>query len=75
MNLNIDDTVTWSCAAGDMEGVITNICLNLNAADQTVPWIDIQAINKQGWMFSTRLCATEQNLKMMRVAKVELATA
>jgi len=75
MNLNINDTVTWSCAAGDLTGVITNICLNLNAADQTVPWIDIQAINKQGRAYSVRLCATESNLKAMRVAKVELATA
>jgi len=74
MNLNINDTVTWSCAAGNLIGVITNICLNLNAAEQTVPWIDIQAINKQGRVFSTRLCATESNLKAMRVAKFETET-
>ena len=75
MNLNINDTVTWSCSAGNLEGVITNICLNLNAADQTVPWIDIKVINDQGRAYGVRLCGTEQNLKMMRVAKVELATA
>jgi hypothetical protein len=74
MNLNINDTVSWSSAAGALEGVITNICLNLNAANQIVPWIDIQTINKQGRMFMTRLCATDQNLKMMRVAKVEVET-
>ena len=75
MNLNINDTVSWSCAAGDLEGVITNICLNLNAADQIVPWIDITVGQIAGCAYSVRLCATEQNLKMMRVAKVELVAA
>jgi len=74
MNLNINDTVSWSSAAGNLEGVITNICLNLNAAEQTVPWIDIQVINKQGRAYSVRLCATHQNLKMMRVTKLETET-
>ena len=74
MNLNINDTVTWSCAAGNLTGVIANICLNLNAADQTVPWIDIKVINDQGRAYGVRLCATESNLKMMRVAKVETET-
>ena len=69
MNLNINDTVTWSCAAGNLKGVITNICLNLNA-----PWIDIKVINDQGRAYGVRLCATEQNLKMMRVTKVETET-
>jgi len=74
MNLNLNDTVSWSSAAGNLEGVITNICLNLNAANQVVPWIDIQVINDQGRMYSVRLCATHSNLKMLRVAKVEIET-
>jgi hypothetical protein len=75
MNLNINDTVSWSCAAGNLEGVITNICLNLNAAEQTVPWIDIAVIGQvTGHVYSVRLCATHSNLKMMRVTKIETET-
>ena len=70
MNLNINDTVSWSCSAGNLKGVITNICLNLNAATQTVPWIDIKVINKQGRAYSVRLCGTQQNLTMMKVSKI-----
>ena len=60
--------------AGNLEGVITNICLSLNAANQIVPWIDIKAINEQGRAYSVRLCATHGNLNAMRVAKVEVET-
>jgi hypothetical protein len=74
MNLNINDTVSWSSAAGNLEGVITNICLNLNAAEQTVPWIDIAIDEVNGHVISVRLCATHSNLKMMRVTKLETET-
>ena len=75
MNLNINDTVSWSSAAGDMEGVITNICLSQNAALQTVPWMDIKVGQIAGHDYSVRLCATNLNLRMMRVTKVELVAA
>jgi trehalose/maltose hydrolase-like predicted phosphorylase len=71
---SVNDTVSWSSAAGNLEGVITNICLSLNAANQIVPWIDIKAINEQGRAYSVRLCATHGNLNAMRVAKVEVET-
>jgi len=74
MNLNINDAVSWSSSAGNLEGVIINICLNLNAADKVVPWIDIACLNKEGRVYSVRLCGTDQNLKMMRVAKIETET-
>ena len=74
MNLNVNDTVSWSCAAGELEGVITNICLNLNAANQTVPWIDILVGQIAGHDYSVRMCATHQNLKAMRVTKLETET-
>lgn len=74
MNLNINDTVSWSSSAGVLEGVITNISLNLNAANQTVPWIDILVGQIAGHDYSVRLCATHQNLKAMRVAKIETET-
>ena len=70
MQLNINDTVSWSSSAGNLKGVITIICLNLNAATQVVPWIDIKVINKQGRAYSVRLCGSNQNLIMMHVAKI-----
>jgi len=74
MNLNINDNISWSSAAGDLEGVITNITLNLNAANQVVPWIDVKIDEINGHDISVRLCATHNNLKMMRVAKLETET-
>ena len=74
MNLNINDNIYWSSAAGALEGVITNITLNLNAANQVVPWIDVKIDEINGHDISVRLCATHNNLKMMRVAKLETET-
>ena len=73
-NLNINDTISWSSAAGNLEGVITNICLNLNAANQIVPWIDVTLGQVAGHDYSVRLCATHGNIKMMRIAKLETET-
>ena len=71
---SVNDTVSWSSAAGNLEGVITNITLSLNAANQIVPWIDIKVDEVNGHDVSIRLCATHQNLNAMRVAKVETET-
>jgi len=71
---SVNDTVSWSSAAGNLEGVITNITLSLNAANQIVPWIDIKVDEVNGHDVSIRLCATHQNLNAMRVAKVEVET-
>ena len=73
-NLNINDTISWSSAAGNLEGVITNICLNLNAANQIVPWIEVTLGQVAGHDYSVRLCATHSNIKMMRIAKLETET-
>ena len=74
MNLNINDAISWTSAAGNLSGYITNICLNLNAANQVVPWIDVSTFNDAGRECSVRLCATESNLKAMRVAKLNAET-
>jgi len=74
MNLNINDAVSWNSAAGSLSGYITNICLNLNAANQVVPWIDVTYMHENGRECSVRLCATESNLKAMRVAKLNAET-
>ena len=64
MKLEIGNKITWVSAAGKLHGEITNIVLSLNAAGQTVPWIDVASAGRS----STRLCATDGNLKMMKVA-------
>ena len=42
---------------------------------QTVPWMDIKVDEVNGHVISVRLCATNLNLRMMRVTKVELVAA
>jgi hypothetical protein len=75
MNLNINDAISWTSATGSLSGYISNICLNLNAANQIVPWIDVTTFNDAGRECIVRLCATEQNLKAMCVAKIESVAA
>lgn len=65
MKLQINNKVTWSSAAGQLSGVITNIALDLNAAGNVVPWIYIETERT-----TVRLCATDANLKMMKVKLV-----
>jgi len=65
MKLTIGDRVTWSSAAGHLEGTIVDIVLSENGHNHTVPWIDIQT-NRT----TVRLCATHENLIGMRVDKI-----
>lgn len=65
MKLQINNNVTWSSAAGQLSGVITNITLDLNAAGNVVPWMYIATENT-----TVRLCATDSYLKMMKVQLV-----
>ena len=65
MKLQINNNVTWSSAAGQLSGTIVNIVLDLNAAGQVVPWIDIKTERT-----TVRLCATDSNLIMMNVQLV-----
>ena len=65
MNLRINDRVTWSSAAGHLDGTIVNIVLSENGKNETVPWIDIRTSRT-----TVRLCATESNLIAMRVDKI-----
>lgn len=62
MKLEIGNLVSWECAAGKLKGTISKIVLDLNAANQTVPWIMINT-DRGG----VRLCGTDSNLKAMRV--------
>jgi hypothetical protein len=65
MKLRINDRVTWSCLAGQLTGTVVDIVLDLNAANQVVPWIDIKTDRT-----TVRLCATNNNLIMMNVQEV-----
>ncbi len=66
MKVAIGNTVSWASAAGVMVGVVKNIELNTNAAFQTVPWMDVE-VQGPTRTYSVRLCATHQNLVMMKV--------
>lgn len=67
MKLAIGNKIKWVSAAGNLEGEIYNIVLDLNAAGKTIPWIDIRVEDRSGM----RMCATDDYLKMMKVEKVE----
>jgi hypothetical protein len=70
MKLNVNDKITWVSAAGKLTGTIKNIALSENAAEKTVPWIDV--LYGENDCYGVRICATDSNLKMM---KVKLAVA
>ena len=65
MRLRINDRVTWSCLAGELNGTVVDVILDLNAAGAVVPWIDVKTERT-----TVRLCATDMNLKMMTVEKM-----
>ena len=67
MNLKIGSKISWVSAAGKLTGEITNIVLDLNAAGQTIPWIDIKITGKNG----IRMCASDEYLKQMKVQLVD----
>lgn len=68
--IRVGDMVGWSSMAGYKEGKIKNIVILKNAANTLVPWIDIEYKIAPDCFNSVRLCATEQNLKMMKVCLV-----
>lgn len=78
MKLVIGNKVKWVSAADRelrmvgitaqvREGVITNIVLDLNAAHKTIPWMIVEHTDGR----KTKMCATDDYLKMMKVEKVE----
>ena len=65
MRLRRNDKVTWKCLAGELNGTVVDVILDLNAAGAVVPWIDVKTERT-----TVRLCATDMNLKMMTVEKM-----
>jgi hypothetical protein len=75
MKLSVGTKVRWESAAGVKRGTIAEIVLDKNGADEIVPWITIEqdhgrvaSHHRQNYM--VHFCATDSNLKMMRVAQV-----
>ena len=74
MKLEIGNSIKWVSAADRelrmmgitaqvREGVVTNIVLDLNAANQTIPWMIVAHNDGR----KTKMCATNDYLKMMKV--------
>ena len=65
MKLTIGDRITWTSAAGHLDGKIVNIVLSENGKGDTVPWIDVKT-NRT----TVRLCAIPDMLKALRVDNI-----
>lgn len=62
----VGDRVRYESAAGTIRGEVTRIALDMNAANQLVPWLTIAFYNKLGKLDHASLCGTEDYLKMMK---------
>ena len=67
INYRIGNNVTWDSAAGVLSGEIVDIVLGLNGAGDIVPWMNIKTDRT-----TICLCATDLNLRMMKVRHTEL---
>jgi hypothetical protein len=73
MQLATGTKIRWESADGVNRGTIKNIVLSPAANDKVTPWIDVEFLVQISDMYhlrSVRLCASDSNLKMMRVALV-----
>ena len=63
----VGDSVGWTSSIGWKNGIVKKIVLSKNANLELVPWIDIEYEIAHGAKNTCRICATESNLKAMRV--------
>lgn len=73
MKLAIGTAVRWESAAGVKHGTIKNIVLSPAANNRVTPWIDVEVLSQVSDMYqlsTVRLCASDSNLKMMRVSQL-----
>ena len=68
MKIRIGTKLNWNSAAGNLTGVVTNIFIALNAADEMVAWISLKNLDEK--FGTTTLCGTDNNLKMLNVREV-----
>ena len=69
MNIQINDNVQWSSAAGTKRGTVKNLYLDLAADNKMHTWMTIEFATPRGTSTVT-IEAGEGNLKAMRVEKV-----
>jgi hypothetical protein len=69
MRIDIGSLVTWSSSAGQLLGEVTNIRLDLNAADTIVPWITIKRWDTESLV---TLCGDNHYIKLMKLQVVEM---
>lgn len=69
MNLSIGDKIRWESSIGVIRGDIRNITLAPAASGEIIPWIDVEYLIALHSVV-VRLCASDSNIKMMRIAKV-----
>ena len=73
MQLATGTKIRWESADGVNCGTIKDVVLSPAANDKVTPWIDVECLVQISDMYhlrSVRLCASNSNLKMMRVALV-----
>lgn len=70
MSLEIGTKIRWESSIGVMRGTIKNIVLAYTADGKINPFIDVEYVIVESHTTSVRLCATDSNLKMMRVTPV-----
>lgn len=68
MRINTGSMVTWSSAQGQLAGEVANIRLDLNAANEIVPWIVIKRWDTGSMVC---LCGTGSYIKMMKLKVLE----
>ena len=61
----IGDRVRWVSAEGTLRGEIINMIIAKNAKGDLVPWLSIEYIHNNKTKVCN-LCATDDNLKMMK---------
>jgi hypothetical protein len=68
MRINTGSMVTWSSAQGQLAGEVVGIRLDLNAANEIVPWLVIKR-----WDSGTTvcLCGTDSYIKSMKLKVFE----
>ena len=64
MKLEIGTKITWTSAAGTLNGTITNIILAPSASGAVTPWIDVRPETRAS---SVRICALDSYLKQLKV--------
>lgn len=62
LTLENGNKIQWSSAEGVLTGIIKRIYISMNGKNEMVPWMVIENNNR-----TVTLCASHQNLKMMKV--------